>query len=50
MKQNTYLIHNSRDDNTPNIIPQISLKLQTALAIEEILVSRAQYSQDLLWV
>jgi hypothetical protein len=23
MKQNTYLIHNSRDDNTPNIIPHI---------------------------
>ena len=35
MKRNRYLICKSRDDNTLNIIPQISLKIQTALAIEQ---------------
>jgi hypothetical protein len=48
MKRNPYRIHKSMDDNTPNIIPQISLKHQTALAMEQ--ESRAQSSPGLLLV
>jgi len=35
MKRNPYFIHKSGDDNTSNVISQISLKLQTSLAIEQ---------------